>query len=43
MGLLNTGSAFYAPSASAVDMVEAIMKDQKRCCPVRFSARASMD
>ena len=31
--LLKTGSAFYAPSASAVDMVEAIMKDQKRVLP----------
>ena len=31
--LLKTGSAFYAPSASAVDMVEAIMKDQKRVMP----------
>ena len=33
MGLLETGSAFYAPSASAVDMVEAIVKDQKRVLP----------
>jgi len=33
VGLLKTGSAFYAPSASAVDMVEAIMKDQKRVVP----------
>ena len=31
--LLKTGSAFYAPSASAVDMVEAIVKDQKRVLP----------
>lgn len=31
--LLKTGSAFYAPSASAVDMVEAIMRDQKRVMP----------
>jgi len=31
--LLKTGSAFYAPSASAVDMVEAIHKDQKRVMP----------
>jgi len=30
VGLLKTGSAFYAPSASAVDMVEAIKQDQKR-------------
>ena len=33
VGLLKTGSAFYAPSASAVDMVEAIMKDEKRVLP----------
>jgi malate dehydrogenase len=33
VGLLKTGSAFYAPSASAVDMVEAIMQDQKRVMP----------
>lgn len=33
VGLLKTGSAFYAPSASAVDMVEAIHYDQKRVLP----------
>ncbi|MBA5869539.1 MAG: malate dehydrogenase [Nitrospira sp. CR2.1] len=33
VGLLKTGSAFYAPSAAAVDMVEAIMHDQKRVLP----------
>jgi malate dehydrogenase len=33
VGLLKTGSAFYAPSASVVDMVEAIHKDQKRVLP----------
>lgn len=33
VGLLKTGSAFYAPSASAVDMVEAIRKDEKRVMP----------
>jgi malate dehydrogenase len=33
VGLLKTGSAFYAPSASAVDMVEAIHKDEKRVMP----------
>jgi len=33
VSLLNTGSAFYAPSASAVSMVEAIMKDQKLVLP----------
>ena len=33
VGLLKTGSAFYAPSASAVDMVEAIITDEKRVVP----------
>lgn len=33
VSLLKTGSAFYAPSASAVEMVEAVMKDQKRVLP----------
>lgn len=31
--LLQTGSAYYAPSASAVEMAEAILKDQKRILP----------
>lgn len=33
VGLLKTGSAFYAPSASAVAMVEAIQKDEKHVMP----------
>ncbi|NGZ96431.1 MAG: malate dehydrogenase [Nitrospira sp. WS110] len=33
VSLLKTGSAFYAPSASAVAMVEAIQKDQKQVTP----------
>jgi len=33
VGLLKTGSAYYAPSASAVQMAEAIIKDQKRILP----------
>ncbi len=33
VGLLQTGSAFYAPSASAVQMAEAIVKDQRRILP----------
>ena len=33
VNLLKTGSAFYAPSAAAVDMVEAILKDQQRVLP----------
>jgi malate dehydrogenase len=33
VNLLKTGSAFYAPAASVVDMVEAILKDKKRILP----------
>lgn len=31
---LKTGSAFYAPGASAIQMAEAILKDKKRILPV---------
>ncbi len=34
VGLLKTGSAFYAPAASAIEMAEAYLKDQKRLLPV---------
>ncbi len=33
-GHLKTGSAFYAPSRGAVEMAEAVLKDQKRVLPV---------
>src|SRR5438477_12089384 len=33
VGLLKTGSAYYAPSAAAVEMVEAILKDKKKILP----------
>ena len=33
VALLKTGSAFYAPGASAVQMVESIIKDKKRILP----------
>lgn len=33
-GHLKTGSAFFAPSRGAVEMAEAILKDQKRILPV---------
>ena len=33
VGLLKTGSAFYAPSAASVQMAEAIIKDKKRILP----------
>jgi malate dehydrogenase len=32
--LLKTGSAFYSPASSAIQMAEAILKDEKRVLPV---------
>jgi malate dehydrogenase len=34
VGLLKTGSAFYAPATSAIAMAEAYLKDKKRVLPV---------
>jgi malate dehydrogenase len=34
VALLKTGSAYYAPAGSVVEMVEAILKDKKRVLPV---------
>ncbi len=34
VGLLKTGSAFYAPAASGIAMAEAYLKDQKRVMPI---------
>ncbi|MBJ3776085.1 malate dehydrogenase [Acuticoccus mangrovi] len=33
VGLLKTGSAFYAPAAAAIQMAEAFLKDKKRVLP----------
>jgi malate dehydrogenase len=33
VGLLKTGSAFYAPSAAAIQMAESIIRDKKRVLP----------
>ncbi|HEY7736896.1 MAG TPA: malate dehydrogenase [Candidatus Limnocylindrales bacterium] len=33
VGLLKTGSAFYAPAASTFEMVDAILRDRKRVLP----------
>ena len=33
VGLLGSGSAFYAPATSAIEMAEAYLKDQKRVLP----------
>lgn len=34
VGLLKTGSAYYAPAASSAQMAESILRDQKRVLPV---------
>ena len=42
VGLLKTGSAFYAPAASAIAMAESYLKDKKRVLPcAALSQRAS--
>ena len=33
VGLLKTGSAFYAPASSAIEMAESFLKDQRRLLP----------
>ena len=33
VGLLKTGSAFYAPASAAVEMAESILKDKKKILP----------
>ncbi len=33
VGLLKTGSAFYAPASAAVEMAEAVLKDKKKILP----------
>jgi malate dehydrogenase len=40
VGLLKTGSAFYAPAASGIAMAEAYLKDKKRVLPVAALVRA---
>ena len=34
VGYLKTGSAYYAPSASIVEMIDAILKDKKKILPI---------
>src|SRR5690606_13446246 len=34
VGLLKTGSAFYAPAESAIAMAKSYLKDQKRVLPI---------
>ena len=37
VALLKTGSAYYAPSAAAVEMTESILKNKKRCGQAKYS------
>jgi len=39
VNLLKTGSAYHAPSAAAVEMVEAILKDKKEDFAMRGLSR----
>ena len=45
VGLLKTGSAFYAPAASAIQMAESYLKDQRRLlpCAARLSGQYGVD
>ncbi len=43
VGLLKTGSAFYAPAAATVEMVEAILLDKKRILPCAVYAEGQYD
>ncbi len=45
VGFLKTGSAFYAPAASVVQMVAAILRDEKRILPtcVRLSGEYGLE
>ncbi len=38
---LKTGSAYYAPAASTVEMVESILKDKKKVLPCAVYLKAS--
>jgi malate dehydrogenase len=45
VGLLKTGSAYYAPAASAVAMVESFLRDKKRVlpCAARLQGQYGLD
>jgi malate dehydrogenase len=43
VALLKTGSAYYAPAASAVQMAEAILRDQKRILPCAVELAGEYD
>jgi malate dehydrogenase len=41
VSLLKTGSAYYAPSSSTAEMVEAVLKDKHKILPAAATWRAS--
>ena len=41
VSLLKTGSAFYAPAASAIAMAESYLRTRSACCPARPISMAS--
>ena len=41
VGLLKTGSAFYAPAASAIAMAESYLRTRSACCPAPPTSTAS--
>ena len=45
VGLLKTGSAFYAPASSAISMAESYLKDKKRVlpCAAKLSGEYGVD
>jgi len=43
VGLLKTGSAFYAPAASAIEMAESYLKDKKRVLPAAAFLKGEYD
>jgi malate dehydrogenase len=43
VGLLKTGSAFYAPAASAIAMAESYLRDKKRVLPVAAHLNGEYD
>ena len=43
VGLLKTGSAYYAPATSAISMAEAYLKDQKRVLPCAAHVSGAYD
>jgi malate dehydrogenase len=43
VGLLKTGSAYYAPATSAIEMAESYLKDKKRVLPIAAFLKGEYD